>query len=56
VSCAENLVAAFQGKAAAIFGVCSTAQDAQILLEALEIGADGVVLRSNDFAEVNPTE
>ena len=51
--CAENLVASFQGKAATLFGVANTSQDARTLLEALEIGTDGVVLRSNEPAEVS---
>lgn len=48
---AENLVAAFQGQPATLFGVAKSARDAKILLEALEIGTDGVVLRTDDAAE-----
>lgn len=51
---AENLVAAFQGQPATLFGVAKSANDAKILLEALEVGTDGVVLRTNDAAQVRP--
>ena len=46
-------MAAFQGQPATLFGVAKTARDARILLEALEIGTDGVVLRTDDAAEVH---
>lgn len=49
---AENLVAAFQGKRGKLFGIAHTAKDAQVLLEALEVGTDGVVLSTDDPAEV----
>ena len=49
---AENLVAAFQGQPASLFGVAKSAKDARILLEALEVGTDGVLLRTNDAQEV----
>ena len=46
-------MASFQGKVATLFGVANSSQDARTLLEALEIGTDGVVLRSNDPTEVS---
>lgn len=46
-------MAAFQGRPATLLGVAKTATDARILLEALEIGTDGVVLRTNNPAEVS---
>lgn len=49
---AENLVAAYQGRPATLLGVAETSTDAKVLLQALEIGTDGIVFRSNDAAEV----
>eukprot|EP00891_Asterochloris_glomerata_P005587 jgi/Astpho2/5587/fgenesh1_pg.00079_%23_44_t len=45
---AENLVAAFQDKPAQLMGVAATATDGQVMLEALEVGTAGVVLRTED--------
>ena len=45
-------MAAFQGQPATLFGVAKSARDTRILLEALEVGTDGVVLRTNDAQEV----
>ena len=49
---AENLVAACQGKPARLLGVARTSTDARVLLEALEVGMDGVVLRTDNSMEV----
>ncbi|CAI7923520.1 unnamed protein product [Closterium sp. NIES-53] len=49
---AENAVAAFAPTRTSIMGVASTAQDAQVLLESLEAGLDGVVLRTSDPSQV----
>ena len=49
---AENLVAAFQSGAAKLLGVATSASDAQVMLEALELGTAGVVLRTEDPLEV----
>lgn len=48
----ENLVATFQGQPATLFGVARSADDAKVLLKALEVGTDGVVLRTDSPAEV----
>ncbi|CAI5505113.1 unnamed protein product [Closterium sp. Naga37s-1] len=49
---AENAVAAFAPTCTSIMGVATTAQDAQVLLESLEAGLDGVVLRTSDPSHV----
>jgi 3-dehydroquinate synthase class II len=49
---AENLVAAFQGKPGKLFAACATANEARLMFEALEEGTDGVLLQTNDPAEV----
>lgn len=49
---AENMVAAFLGSNTALYAIASTASDAQLYLEALEKGADGIVLHTDDITEV----
>lgn len=49
---AENMVAAFQDSSTALFATANTACDAQVYLEALEKGTDGIVLQTEDPAEV----
>ncbi|KAL0026080.1 hypothetical protein WJX79_007961 [Trebouxia sp. C0005] len=49
---AENLVAAFQGKAAALLGMATSASGARVMLEALEAGTAGVVLKTDDPLQV----
>ena len=51
---AENLVAAFAGNANAgtLMASVSDATEARVMLEALETGVDGVVLRTNDPSDV----
>ncbi|GLJ07620.1 hypothetical protein SUGI_0071040 [Cryptomeria japonica] len=49
---AENMVAAFQGSGTSIFTVAKTFQDAQVFLEALEKGMDGVVLHTDDINDI----
>ena len=51
---AENLVASCQAHAgsAPVLVYAATAADARTLLTALEVGVDGVVLRTDDLAEV----
>lgn len=49
---AENLVAAFQGKPAALLGIATSASDARVMLEALEAGTAGVVLKTDDPLQV----
>jgi 3-dehydroquinate synthase class II len=41
-----------QGKRAKLLATAKTAADARLMLEALESGTDGVVLRTEDPAEV----
>ncbi|KAL3152277.1 hypothetical protein ABBQ32_001351 [Trebouxia sp. C0010 RCD-2024] len=45
---AENLVAAFQDKPASLLGLATSAEDARVMLEALEAGTSGVVLKTED--------
>lgn len=45
---AENLVAAFQSGPGELLGVATTAADARVLLEALEAGTAGIVLKTED--------
>ncbi|KAG6479551.1 hypothetical protein ZIOFF_063018 [Zingiber officinale] len=49
---AENIVAAFQGCDKTVLAVSSTSTEAQVFLEALEQGLDGVVLKVEDMKEV----
>ncbi|KAK9826503.1 hypothetical protein WJX81_007331 [Elliptochloris bilobata] len=49
---AENLVAAFQGSAAKLVAVAGSAADARVMLEALEAGTAGALLRTNDPRQV----
>lgn len=49
---AENLVAAFQDKPGSLLGVATSAADARVMLEALEAGTAGAVLRTNDPLQV----
>jgi hypothetical protein len=49
---AENLVAALQGGPAQLFACAASAADAQVMLEALEVGVQGVLLRSDDPVQV----
>jgi 3-dehydroquinate synthase class II len=46
------MVAAFQDSNTALYATASTASDAQVYLEALEMGTDGVVLHTDDPLEV----
>jgi hypothetical protein len=49
---AENLIASYQPTRTQLLVVVSTAKEAKILLETLEVGTDGVVLRTNSPTEV----
>lgn len=49
---AENLVAAAQATPACLIAATSTASSARVMLEALETGTDGVLLKTNDPLEV----
>ncbi|KIZ04553.1 hypothetical protein MNEG_3403 [Monoraphidium neglectum] len=49
---AENLVAAFQAGSAKLIGAATSADDARVMLEALEVGTAGVLLRTEDPSEV----
>jgi len=48
----ENLVAAFQSKPGILLVTSSDASSSRVFLEALEVGTDGVVLRTDQPAEV----
>ena len=50
----ENLVSKLHGRSKLLF-VTTNANDAKVALEALELGADGILLKSRDFAEINQT-
>ncbi len=50
----ENLIAKTRGKAKLIAEV-TTAQDAKLVLEALELGTDGVLITTSDAVEVRKT-
>lgn len=50
---AENLVAAFQSSPGQLLGVSGSAADARVMMEALEAGTAGVVLRTEDPLEVS---
>lgn len=49
---AENLVAVFQDKPASLMGMATSAADARVMLEALEAGTTGVVLKTQDPLQV----
>ncbi|KAJ1687147.1 hypothetical protein LUZ63_018537 [Rhynchospora breviuscula] len=49
---AENIVAAFQGFKGAVLAVSTSSTDAQVFLEALEQGLDGVVLKVDKLDEI----
>lgn len=49
---AENLVATFQSLSCDLFAVARTFLDARVMFEALEVGMDGVLLRTEDPLEV----
>ncbi|XP_024393771.1 uncharacterized protein [Physcomitrium patens] len=48
----EDVVAAFQGRRTNLFATANTAADAQVYLEALEVGTDGVVLHTDSCSEI----
>lgn len=50
---AENLVAAFQPGPGQLMGVAGSAADARVMLEALEAGTAGVLLRTEDPLQVH---
>jgi 3-dehydroquinate synthase II len=50
----ENLIAKGRGKSCIIAKV-STAEDAKLVLEALELGTDGVLIETSDAAELEKT-
>ncbi|XP_006649470.1 3-dehydroquinate synthase homolog isoform X2 [Oryza brachyantha] len=49
---AENIVAAFQGCRGTVLAVSTNATEAQVFLEALEQGLDGVVLKVEDMDDI----
>lgn len=49
---AENLVAAYQSLPTTLLAVAKSAADSQVMLEALEIGTDGVVLETAEPEEI----
>ncbi|KAI8541627.1 hypothetical protein RHMOL_Rhmol08G0076600 [Rhododendron molle] len=49
---AENIVAAFQSSQKTVFAISKTSTEAQIFLEALELGLGGVVLKVEDVKAV----
>ncbi|KAF7050461.1 hypothetical protein CFC21_058830 [Triticum aestivum] len=49
---AENIVAAFQGCAGTVLAVSTNSTEAQVFLEALEQGLDGVVLKVEDMDDI----
>ncbi|KAL3525952.1 hypothetical protein ACH5RR_014324 [Cinchona calisaya] len=49
---AENIVAAFQGSQRMVMAISKTPSEAQIFLEALEQGLDGVVLKVEDVKAI----
>ncbi|KAL3701788.1 hypothetical protein R1sor_019810 [Riccia sorocarpa] len=49
---AENMVAAFQDTSTTLFATAANAKEARLYFEALEKGTDGVVLQTEDPAEV----
>ncbi|KAH7623832.1 hypothetical protein Ndes2526B_g01080 [Nannochloris sp. 'desiccata'] len=49
---AENLVAAYQSLPVTLLAVSKSAADSEVMLEALEIGTDGVVLETSNPEEI----
>lgn len=49
---AEKIVAAFQSSQKTVFAISKTSTEAQIFLEALELGLGGVVLKVEDVKAV----
>jgi 3-dehydroquinate synthase class II len=49
---AEKVVAAFQHHGTTVYATASTLSEAQVYLEALEKGTDGIVLQTDDPREV----
>jgi 3-dehydroquinate synthase II len=49
---AENLVALFQGCPAKLLAAATSAEEARVMLEALETGTAGVLLRTEDPMQV----
>jgi 3-dehydroquinate synthase class II len=49
---AENLVAAYQSLPTTLLAVSKTAAESEVMLEALEIGTDGVVLETSNPEEI----
>jgi len=49
---AEKVVAAFQHHSTTVYATASTSSEAQVYLEALEKGTDGIVLQTDDPREV----
>ncbi|OEL29419.1 3-dehydroquinate synthase, partial [Dichanthelium oligosanthes] len=49
---AENIVAAFQGCRGTVLAVSTNSTEAQVFLEALEQGLDGVVLKVDDMNDI----
>ncbi|WVZ55618.1 hypothetical protein U9M48_006256 [Paspalum notatum var. saurae] len=49
---AENIVAAFQGCRGTVLAVSTNSTEAQVFLEALEQGLDGVVLKVDDMDDI----
>jgi hypothetical protein len=52
VAAAERMVTAFQDSSTALYAVANSASDSQIYLEALGKGTDGVVLHTDDPAQI----
>ena len=52
VTVAESMVEAFQDSSTALFAVAHSAKDAQVYLEVAEKGTDGVVLHTEDPAQI----
>ena len=50
----ENLVSKIHGRSKLLF-VASNVNEAKVALQALELGADGIVLKSRDLTEINQT-
>lgn len=48
----ENLVASFQNIKTSFFAIARSAKEAQVFLESLEKGTDGIVLQTEDVTEV----
>lgn len=52
MTAAEKMVEAFQDSSTALFAVAHNAGDAQVYLEAFDKGTDGVVLHTEDPAQI----